>query len=1678
MKLFATKRFILFLVCVLSVLSASAQYTSQHYIAPSPWVYWTGAYEIVLSTEFVGVVNVTVTKSDGTPMVTTTVSQGSPTAFRFAGNPAGVSNHPINTILNDAGIFVTASEPVAVNVRNVTSDQVATGNCIDSKGNSSLTSFGNEGLGISFRLGYYRSDYNGVGYCYALPVVNCVMATANNTDIIVNGSVITTLNVGQSYIFLAPMGSLLEATAPVVLNSGAYVDSPQGCGDGVVDQIAPTSVLDTAYFVVRGLGTAGTATDLPEQTTIVATKAATNVRVDRYNASGGLIGTNNYILPNAGSFVSFHHGDAATQYTCSHIVGDKPIAVYAGSAVSCEVDMSFVPPVGPCAGSFRVETTNFQTYLNTALPYNGYVLIEDPTAIVYMNGVNLESITAPRFQIGTTGYYMIRFNDSQIGFPANMLINSSVRMNISIVQQGGGFSMSAFFSSFNQILEPPVFAPNGNCGEVTFTAEPGYAPYQWFLNEVAIPGATAQTYTATDSGYYSVAGTRPCGLTKPSIPVFYNDSATIPDLSTLPADTLKCNVPSVTLTSSSTTTGVTYDWGGGNTNPTLTVTAPGTYYITVTEPVNSCQMIDTLIVAIDTVSPNVTIDPHNDLDCNNASINLQANTTTMGVTFDWGGGNTTSVSNVTAAGTYTVTATDGNNGCSATASSTVNAIPPISLTETHVDVACYGASTGSADVTVAGGQAPFTYAWSNAANTEDLTNVPAGIYTLTVTDNHTCTATIQVTIAQPTAPLALDTNKTHILCFGASTGAIDLIPSGGTTSYTYSWSNSAVTEDISGLPVGLYTVTVTDANNCTATLSATLTQPAAALSATSVVTNVSCFGGNNGAIDLTATGGTGPYTFLWSNAATTEDISGLIAGAYTVTITDANGCTLTHSKTVTEPTDLTVSLTPTMVACFGDATGGVVSTVAGGTTNYTYDWSNAAVTSNLTNIVAGTYTVTVTDANSCTETATTQITEPAAALALDTNKTHILCFGAATGAIDLIPSGGTTNYTYSWSNSAVTEDLSNIVAGTYGVTVTDANSCTATLSATLTEPATALSATSVASDVNCFGGNDGAIDLTPTGAVPPYTFLWSNAATTEDISALIAGAYTVTITDANGCTLTHTETVAEPSDLTVSLTPTMVACFGDATGEVASTVGGGTVIYSYAWSNSSTVANISNLVAGSYSLTVTDGNGCTETATTQVTEPVASLTLDTNKTHILCFGAATGAIDLVPSGGTTPYGFDWSNSATTEDLSNIVAGQYDVTVTDANSCTATLSAILTEPATALSATSVVTDVSCFGGSDGAIDLSPAGAIPPYTFAWSNSATSEDITGVIAGDYTVTTTDANGCTLTHDATITEPTALALTLAVTNVACFGDDNAVVTSTVSGGTPSYSYLWSEASTTADISGLGDGTYTVTVTDQNLCTITSSAVVAYPPPITFTLATTDASCYGVEDGFIQLDAVGGTGNITASWANGEYPDNSFAGLAPGNYTVIMTDENGCETTVTFDINEPLEISIDILPIDTLRIGLVDTLETTVVTNPGTVSYLWEPSEGLTCDNCPTTEVEVYWDTRYIVTLDNNGCTAVDTIWVLVNSDHILYIPNAFSPNGDGQNDVLYVYAEGVKRTVWSVFDRWGEIVFTSADINTGWDGTMKGKKLAPGVFIIDVYIEFLDLTSERHTQSILLLR
>ncbi|WP_165829081.1 HYR domain-containing protein, partial [Flavobacterium sp. HTF] len=501
--------------------SASAQFYTKHYIAPAPWQYYSDANEIVIATNSTSNVSINVSKSDGTLVTNLTAIKGTPAVYRFTGSPtaATAKAYPFNTVLNGAGLIVTATGgPIAINLRNVASDAFGDR---EIKGNAALTSFGDAGIGVKYRIGYYRDGSLGNfgNYGEQFPIYT-IMAINNGTSIKLNGTVIATLDAGQSYLFKAAIGSLVESSNSTVMNTSAAIDTPNGCGDGAFNQIPPESVLGSEYFIERGKGN-----DTAEQTTVVATKPNTKLTIDTFSATGTLVGTVTKTLVNAGDFFTFLNGVTNTNFSASRVFATNNVAVYSGTAQSCEVDVSTIAPVSECGGSNFIETAKFRHYNNGSLPYFGYILLKDPTAAINVNGVNIETISGitPRHQLGSTGWYIINFEDTQIGSPNFISVSSTAKMTISIVQQGGGFSMAGFFSNFAQIPEDPslTYVSGGGCtnSSATLTTPSGFAPYQWFYNGTAISGATTNSYVASKTGSYSVSSTLSCGSVSQSKPV-------------------------------------------------------------------------------------------------------------------------------------------------------------------------------------------------------------------------------------------------------------------------------------------------------------------------------------------------------------------------------------------------------------------------------------------------------------------------------------------------------------------------------------------------------------------------------------------------------------------------------------------------------------------------------------------------------------------------------------------------------------------------------------------------------------------------------------------------------------------------------------------------------------------------------------------------------------------------------------------------------------------------------------------------------------------------------------------------------------------------------------------------------------------------------------------------------
>ena len=912
-----------------------------------------------------------------------------------------------------------------------------------------------------------------------------------------------------------------------------------------------------------------------------------------------------------------------------------------------------------------------------------------------------------------------------------------------------------------------------------------------------------------------------------------------------------------------------------------------------------------------------------------------------------------------------------------------------------------------------------------------FTGLSAGSYTLTVTENvatnpynsntiYYCAKVFEqtFTISQPDE-LTSSASVTNVDCNGNDNGSIDLSVAGGTANYTYAWtktgdnSYSATTQDLSDLSPGTYNVTVTDANDCTTTKSFTITEPdELTIADAGLSTAIACFG-DNGQIRVNITQGSiAGYTYALyqgNSVVQTTTSSNLNhtfsapAGTYKVRVTDANGCFKeTSNITLTQP-DAGLSIpseTVNNISCKDQDNGSIDISVAGGTANYTYAWtktgdnSYSATSQDLSSLSPGTYNVTIKDANDCTLTKSFTITEPDQLVASGTisnkNGFGISCNGADDGSIDLSVSGGTANYSYSWSTnngsglSINSQDQSGLGPGTYNVTVTDANGCTTTNSFTVTEPTQLSISSSIPKtngfSISCFGANDGAIDITPSGGSGSYTYNWSTSNGTglvqdqQDQIGLGPGLYTLTLVDSNNCSISQTFTINQPDDILLSGVTSNFNGFeiskkGASNGTIDLSVSGGYLLsgetYTYLWSTTNGSGLNSNsqdqtgLTAGTYNVKVTDSNGCFKTLSFELREPLeldfSSTLSNFNGFQISCFGANDGSIDITPSGGSGSYSYNWSTNngigltQGQQNQSGLGPGNYTLNITDSNGNQTTGQFVLTQPNEVIIAQSSMSnynnfEVSCFGGSDGQINITPSGGTGVYSYTWSTSNGSglqtnqKNQSGLSVGTYTVVVKDENDCSVSKTFTLTSPSALNLTATKKdfngfNISCNGASDGEIDITVSGGylasNIAYTYSWSTnngsglTSNSEDQTGLTAGTYTVTATDTNGCSITQNIEITEPDPLSITETISDYNGFqiseaGENDGSIDITISGGTSNYSYQWStnNGSGLNSNSedqTGLTAGTYTVTATDTNGCQITKEYTLNEPKELIIAI---------------------------------------------------------------------------------------------------------------------------------------------------------------------
>jgi hypothetical protein len=624
-----------------------------------------------------------------------------------------------------------------------------------------------------------------------------------------------------------------------------------------------------------------------------------------------------------------------------------------------------------------------------------------------------------------------------------------------------------------------------------------------------------------------------------------------------------------------------------------------------------------------------------------------------------------------------------NNGCAdgapVTLTVTLTEAPYSSISKSDLD--CFGASDGSITVTPVGGIPVYSYLWSTLETTPGISGLSAGDYTVTVTDGNTCSWDTTVSILEP-AQIVLSSSSTDVSCFGGNNGTATVTASGGTPPYTYQWdaaAGSQTTATALNLAAGSYDVTVTDFRGCSEIETVIVFEPAAALSATTAVTDATCFGFADGTATAAPAGGTAPYSYLWDAAAgnqTTATAINLTAGIYSVTITDFNGCNLLVEDTVYQPTQISTSTNVTSVSCFGGSDGTATVTPSGGIEPYTYLWDVAAgsqTDSTAINLATGSYTVIVTDDNGCTANDFANVPQPAAPLTVSFTTTEINCPGGSNGQATAIPAGGTGPYTYLWdaaAGSQTTQTATGLSANTYSVTVTDALGCVIVDNVTVVESATPITVTSVdGTDPSCFGGTNGFATVNHTGGTGPFTYLWDDplAQTTATASNLGEGTYNVIVTDATGCTDNGNVVLSQPTEIVTSIVGVDATCFGCNDGSADLTVGGGTPGYSYLWSHGPTSEDVSNLIAGTYSVRVTDAAGCTENDTVVIDQPDPFQFFLDSTTNISCPGGSDGIIYTHAEGGTRPYEFSINGGASWQadsTFTGLVAANYTVIVRD------------------------------------------------------------------------------------------------------------------------------------------------------------------------------------------------------------------------------------------------------------------------------------------------------------------------------------------------------------------------------------------------------------------------------
>lgn len=940
--------------------------------------------------------------------------------------------------------------------------------------------------------------------------------------------------------------------------------------------------------------------------------------------------------------------------------------------------------------------------------------------------------------------------------------------------------------------------------------------------------------------------------------------------------------------------------------------------------------------------------------------------------------NTTGIFSGLAAGDYTVTLKNQTTTCNDVATKLITvyqrAALQVSLQKT--DITCTNAANGILKAVVTGGSASYNYTWQQYKggawvgnsfwfNTDtQIEGLEPGTYRVIISDTKStgCTVTSSTIVLDDPLPVTFTDVTVHEAVCLAEGASVSLAASGGDGNYTYSWSTGGAFTNFTAGNVlhtaGTYTFRVSDGKGCKTETTDTypITLPAAELGFSTQLSgyhgfNVSCTGAGDGSVTVSAAGGSTVYQYKLNNNSYQNSpvFDNLSAGTYTISVKDSRGCEKSTTVTLIQPA-IVIKAVKTDIKCYGAATGKIVTNISGGAAPYVCLVNGVSFKDSVTNLVAGDYTLCITDANGCSKDSLISIAHLYPALKVQSaTVSDIICYGTK-GSIALTTTGGDGIYNYTLDGAAYVSGAA-LTAGDYHAMVTDGQGCTDAYAGQLsiTAPTSALTYTAVLSDYNgynisCSGGDNGFATITASGGngstYSGYTYALDNGAFGDSsvIRHINAGSHLLKVQDGRGCissasysftqsTLALDLALVSKQDVICAATPA-----GNIT--VAGSGGTGSLEYSIDNVNWQTATSFYNLIAGSYNIYVKDANSCGQQLPVQINSQDPTIIIDKiTLNDIVCYGT-TGTINIQVHGGagtlTNEYslnGVDYTAFTNTTALS---AGTYSVRVKDAPGCySAILNAgSITAPASTLTAGITISDfngaqISCYGLADGTLDIAATGGSGVYQYSFNNGAytTVNKYNSLTAGTYPVKIQDGRGCVITKSVVLQQAAAVSLTVAgIQDLSCGADPTGKITLQAAGGITPYQYelnteQWQE---TPVFASLTSGSYTMQVKDGNGCMAAKNAIVkALNPAITATATITPVNCFGESSGAVKVMVSGGDGNYNNQWNVGDPLH-----VPAGNYTLKVTDGKGCTQSFNYEVTQP-----DLLTLATTAPAICDGL-------------------------------------------------------------------------------------------------------------------------------------------------------